>query len=152
MIRAEMAGASDEERSAAALADRYAVAVSRAREMREVTVPLLRMIVAVVASERVANPRPVPERATAITLVEGLWQRWRERSPDETELADQLAAGAVALAWLERPPQQLGEVDIEDALRLFHERTEELATDLRAELADLARAGAMELRSGAHAA
>ena len=152
MIRAVMAGASDEERASAALADRYAVAVSRAREMREATVPLLRMIVAVVASERVANPRSVPERETAIMLVEGLWQRWREHSADETELADQVAAGAVALAWIERPPQQPGQLDIEDALRLFHERTEELAADLRAELAELARAGAVELRSVAHAA
>ena len=152
MIQATTAGASEEERAAAALADRYAVSVARSRGAREETIPLLRMIVAVMAADRIEQPRSGPDRETAVTLVDGLWQRRRESSPEETELADQLAAGVVALAWLQRP-NGLGErVDPQEALDLLAEHAPELDPRLCAELGELARNGALEERREEQAA
>jgi hypothetical protein len=128
LVRAATAGASQGERAALALAQRYAVATALDLGVSmEATTPL-RMLVAATAAGRLAEPRDSIDQKTAMMLLDGLRDEWRDRDPATAALCEQLVPAAITLAWLQAPPVGAG-MPLDEALKRLRREPPPDATD-----------------------
>ena len=154
LVRAVTVGASEGERSALALAQRYAV--SSALDLglsMEATTPL-RMLVAATAADRLAEPRDsIDDQRTAMMLLDGLRDEWREREAAAAALCARLVPAAIALAWLQAPPPVGAGVPLDEALRRLRREPPPDATDQIIEALEAAAGReALDRRAGGRAA
>ena len=152
LVRAAAAGASDAEREALALAERYAAAVAHGRGASPEAVGLLRMLVASIAAERLASPKSGLDRETAMLLITGLRAEWPRREPEDAALGAELAPAAVELAWLQLEPPFGSGLDLEAALRRLSEHGHHVEPRLLEELAERVRSRDIEQRGRVEAA
>ena len=152
LVRAAAAGASDAEREALALAERYAVAVAHGRGASPEAAGPLRMLVASIAVERLASPKSGLDRETAMLLITGLRAEWPRREPEDAAVGAELALAAVELAWLQLDPPFGSGLDLEAALRRLSEHGHHIEPRLLEELAERARTREIEQRGRVEAA
>ena len=152
LVRAAAAGASDAERGALALAERYAVAVAHGRGASAEALGPLRMLVASIAAERLASPKSGFDRATAMLLFAGLRAEWPQREPEDAAVGAELALAAVELAWLQLEPPFGSGLDLEAALRRLSEHGHHIEPRLLEELIERARSPDIEQRNRVEAA
>ena len=150
LVRSALTGARDDERQAAALAERYALGVAKRRGATPEALPPLRMLVAAAAADRVAGPGAGVDREMSLLLLRGLRAEWR--AGGDAELAEVLAPAVVELAWLQldRPIGQ--SLSVEEALVRVRALRPDLEVTLFEELAGVARSGEVERRQPVEAA
>ena len=151
LVRAALAGATESEREAVALAQRYATAMMLERNTAPSTIPVLRLLAAASAAPRVAGPLQTLERQTALLLLDGLQDAWDARSTDDAAFARRLLPASVEVAWLLQPVPAGEGLELPAALQRVRERG--IGPLDEAELAELERvarsSGAMRRRGRA---
>ena len=119
----------------------------------EATTPL-RMLVAATAADRLAEPRDsIDDQRTAMMLLDGLRDEWREREAAAAALCARLVPAAIALAWLQAPPPVGAGVPLDEALRRLRREPPPDATDQIIEALEAAAGReALDRRAGGRAA
>jgi diguanylate cyclase (GGDEF)-like protein len=125
LVRAATAGASEGERAALLLAERYAVAAARRFGAPPEALGTLRMLVGATAASRLEDGMRHLHAATSRVLLEGLRSEWSERVPQQAREGERLADAAVALAWLMAPSPHGAGLDLSAALGRLHEEFDE---------------------------
>ena len=153
LVNAATAGASEGERAALALAQRYAASVAPGLDVHGDAIAPLRMLVAATAAARLREPRGGLDQATALLLLEGLRDEWRERDPQSVGICAPLVAVVSNLAWLQAPPPVGHGMPLDEALRRMSDDAPSDATvQLLRKVEEVARREAGERRQQGRAA
>ena len=153
VLRALTSGATDREREAVSLAERYATTAALRRGVPSDTTPLLRMLVARSAAGRLSAAPTGRDRQLAYRIVDGLHAQWTQDAPEAGGDATALAGAAVELAWLQLPPPSGEAASLTTALRRLREaRAGDVDAALLDELEAAAKSQAFERRRAAEAA
>ncbi len=153
LVHAATVGASEGERAALAVAQRYAVSSALDLGMSmEATTPL-RMLVAATAAGRLADPSDSIDQSTAMMLLDGLRDEWRDRDAATAALCAQLVPASVTLAWLQAPSPVGAGMPLDEALKRLRRQPPPDATDqIIGALEAAAGREAVDRRAGGRAA
>ena len=153
MMRGVTAGASEQERAALSLAERYAASLALSLDVPDTAIGPLRMLVAAEASGRLLERHDDPDQQLAATLLDGWRAAWARREPQGAATCTAAAQTAVELAWLEAAPPAGAGLPLDQALsHLRSEPPGDVSEAIIANMEQVARAEAVERRRSTTAA
>ena len=153
ILRAVSDGASEQERVAISLAERYALAVAERLRFPDEAVLALRMVVNAEGSLRLKSPRTYLDRHAGRIMRQGVIAEWRERDEAAAQRVLAMIPVLVELAWLQIVEPDGPGLTAEQALvRVRSSADHQLPEHLLDIIAEAATSGEVERRGSSRAA